>query len=82
MTRAPVPHAAPQSTFHHYFVKKLSFGWSALSLLGFCLLCLARAQTLPQLDIETDGPAHVRLSWPSTAAGFALEETGQLQMGN
>jgi RHS repeat-associated protein len=81
MTRASVPNAALQSPFLHRFVKKLSFGWSALSLLGFFLLCIARAQSLPQLDIETDGPAHVRLSWPSTAAGFALEETGQLQMG-
>jgi RHS repeat-associated protein len=63
------------------FVKTLALGWSALTALGFCLMSNAQAQTPPQLVIEIEGPAHVRLSWPSTATGFLLEETGQLPAG-
>ncbi len=65
--------------YFNHFVKTFVRGLSAL---GFCLLFTAQAQTPPQLVIEVDGPAHVRLSWPAAPAGFLLEEAGQFPAGS
>jgi hypothetical protein len=57
----------------------MPFGWLAVQLIGFNLLSIAQEQTPLKLDIERNGLSHVRLSWPSSATGFLLEETSQLK---